>query len=228
MALTTYTGDTAIIATLGTTPEERALETDEFKAKFDEGLTALVAWFNATHIVEADAHIGDTTTAHGAVATATANKIALRDAKGQVVGLVPTARVYNDANQSIANNTLTALAFNSERFDNDTIHDNSTNNSRLTCKTAGKYLITGQAIFDFHATGGRAVRIRHNGTTDIAVNQVQPPTTSALTASMIITTIYDLAVNDYVELFVNQTSGGALNILTVSNMSPEFMMVKVG
>jgi hypothetical protein len=42
-----YTGATDIITNIGTTPQERGLTTDQFKAKFDEGLTNFVTWFNA-------------------------------------------------------------------------------------------------------------------------------------------------------------------------------------
>lgn len=59
MAMTEYTGDTEIITKLGTTPAERGLSTDEFKAKFDEGLKAFVTWFNDTHKTEFDAHLAD-------------------------------------------------------------------------------------------------------------------------------------------------------------------------
>jgi predicted house-cleaning noncanonical NTP pyrophosphatase (MazG superfamily) len=59
MPMTTYTGETEIITNLGTTPAERGLETDEFKAKFDEGLKAFVEWFNDTHKTEFDAVISD-------------------------------------------------------------------------------------------------------------------------------------------------------------------------
>jgi hypothetical protein len=45
----TYAGDTQIITNIGTNPEERGLTTEQFKAKFDEALTAFVAWFNDTH-----------------------------------------------------------------------------------------------------------------------------------------------------------------------------------
>lgn len=55
MPMTEYSGDTSIIADLGTTAAERGLTTDEFKAKFDEGLTAFVEWFNDTHKTEFDA-----------------------------------------------------------------------------------------------------------------------------------------------------------------------------
>lgn len=73
MAFTTYTGDTDIIASLGTTPEERALTTDQFKAKFDEFATAYVTWFNATHLPEVEALTGSASeTAKGIVELATA------------------------------------------------------------------------------------------------------------------------------------------------------------
>jgi hypothetical protein len=55
MAMTTYIGGTEVITNIGTTPQERGLTTDEFKAKFDEGLKAFVTWFNTTHKTEFDA-----------------------------------------------------------------------------------------------------------------------------------------------------------------------------
>jgi len=59
MAMTSYTGETEIITNIGTTPDERGLSTDEFKAKFDEGLKAFVTWFNDTHKTEFDAHLAE-------------------------------------------------------------------------------------------------------------------------------------------------------------------------
>ena len=62
--------------------------------------------------------------------------------------LAPAVRVFHNASQSITNSTLTALAFNSERFDQaggvaSTMHDTVTNNSRLTAIYAGVYMIGG-------------------------------------------------------------------------------------
>jgi hypothetical protein len=59
MAMTQYTGDTEIITNIGTTPQERGLTADQFKAKFDEGLKAFVTWFNGTHKTEFDAVSAD-------------------------------------------------------------------------------------------------------------------------------------------------------------------------
>jgi hypothetical protein len=138
----------------------------------------------------------------------------------------PSARVYHNANQSISSVGVTALAFNSERFDNDTIHSTSTNNTRLTCKTAGKYLIGGSVEWASNATGFRQLLIRVNGSFYVDVGTVNP--ISGDTTKQGVKTLYQLAVNDYVELLVFQTSGGSLNVNSVGAYSPEFWMVKAG
>ncbi|MGE5592880.1 MAG: hypothetical protein ACM3X3_04240 [Betaproteobacteria bacterium] len=138
----------------------------------------------------------------------------------------PAARVCHNAAQSIANVTNTVLAFNSERFDTDGIHDTAINNSRLTCKTAGKYYIAGNVRFASNSTGFRELNIILNGSTIIA--RVALPAASASPTVLQIATVYDLAVGNYVELIVYQNSGGALNVEYASAFSPEFMMVRIG
>ena len=59
MPMTEYDGNVEIITNIGTTPDERGLSTDQFKAKFDEGLKAFVTWFNDTHKTEFDAHLAE-------------------------------------------------------------------------------------------------------------------------------------------------------------------------
>ncbi len=137
---------------------------------------------------------------------------------------VPAARVYHSAGQSVANATYTILAFDSERFDTDAIHDNVTNNSRLTCKTAGKYLISGNISWDATASGDRELVIVLNSSPNIAAVRVN----ASSYCKQVVTTIYDLAVNDYVELYVMQTSGSPLLVVAAPPYSPEFMMVRVG
>lgn len=137
-----------------------------------------------------------------------------------------SARVTHNAAQSIPTATNTALAFNTERWDTDTIHDTSTNNSRLTCKTAGKYLIAGHVLFAGHATGQRQLSVRLNGATYCGiVNHISA--SAAVQSCLSISTVLDLAVNDYVELVALQTSGGDLNISQANNYTPEFMMIKI-
>ena len=139
---------------------------------------------------------------------------------------IKAARVYHNADQSISHNSVTKLAFNSERHDTDTIHDNASNNTRLTCVTAGKYQITVNVSFASNATGVRLVRILLNNTTVIANYLVDACATDRTVISL--STMYDLAAADYVEAQVFQTSGSSVNVEALGNYSPEFMMAKMG
>lgn len=133
------------------------------------------------------------------------------------------ARAYNSADQSAGTAVWKTLAFNLEDFDTDDIHNNATNNSRLTCKTAGKYLIGGVVRWSPNATGIRSARIYLNGATVIAeVTDVNAG--GADDIALDVQTVYDLAANDYVELQAFQNSGGNLNVEAPSH----FWMVKVG
>lgn len=138
------------------------------------------------------------------------------------------ARVYHNANQSIPTATWTILAFNSERYDTDTIHNTVTNNSRLTCKTAGKYLITGQVGIAANATGIRSALIKLNGSELFYLAAILENTSSAYSWAGNVSTIYDLAVGDYVELQVYQDSGSTLNAEVSAVRYPEFMMQRIG
>jgi len=140
-------------------------------------------------------------------------------------GFDKSARVYNDAQIPIPDAAWTAVPFNSELWDTDNIHDNVTNNSRLTCKTAGKYQVVGQVCFLANATGIRNSRILANGTTVFAVNTC--PKRSDNFWYAIVVTIVDLDVDDYVELQVYQNSGDDLNLATQNYSYPEFMMARI-
>jgi hypothetical protein len=62
MALTTCSVTTSVIAALDDLPNDvGGLTAAQLKAKFDEFGTNFVAWFNATHITEGNAHLADTT-----------------------------------------------------------------------------------------------------------------------------------------------------------------------
>lgn len=135
-------------------------------------------------------------------------------------------RVFHNTAQSIlTGNAASTLSFNSERWDTNGIHDNSTNNSRLTCRTAGDYLIGVNVTFASNNTGSRLVRIRLNAATVLA--QIVQPAAPDLSTVLQLTAYYPLAVNDYVEAEVAQTSGVSLNINANPNYSPEFWMFSV-
>jgi hypothetical protein len=142
-------------------------------------------------------------------------------------GSAPCARVFNSTDLAIPNTTHTILAFDSERYDTDTIHSTSSNTSRLTCVTPGVYAISAHVSFAPSAAGTlRAVHIRLNGATFIAVNY-DPPVGGGFSTNVSVSTQYRLAAGDYVEVDVYQDSGGSLNVQAAGNYSPEFGLVKV-
>lgn len=138
-------------------------------------------------------------------------------------------RVYNSAAITIATATLTAVTFNSERYDTDAIHSTTVNTNRLTCVTAGKYLISADMEFAPNATGTyRKLAIRLNGTTIISLAAISPIASGADASHLSISTIYSLVVGDYVEMMVKQDSGGNLDVSSSPNSSPEFSMSRIG
>ena len=141
-------------------------------------------------------------------------------------GTPPAARVYNSAAISIPDNTNTALTFNSERYDNDSIHSTSSNTSRLTATTAGVYQITGHVGFQAGTTGRRQINLRVNGSTYIAIQDL-PGTVPSSEVYLSVSADYKLDAGDYVELVAYQNDGSARNVLASGNYSPEFAMHRV-
>jgi hypothetical protein len=116
--------------------------------------------------------------------------------------------------QTIANNTYTALVWNSEYYDTDTFHSTSTNTSRFTVPSGkgGYYLVTAATSWIANATGARRILIRKNGT-DFRRNGDVPGNSTVVVGTQM-TIIIPLTVGDYIEVFVRQTSGGDLDCAT--------------
>lgn len=137
----------------------------------------------------------------------------------------PCARVRHSANQSIASGGMAkVLTFNTEDYDTDSIHDNGVAPSRLTCQTAGLYLIIGQAEWQSNTSGRRALVIRLNGTTYIAISD---DIASGPNGQVVMTT-WLLGVGDYIELMAFQDSGTNLNVIGGQAHSPVLAMCRIG
>ena len=142
----------------------------------------------------------------------------------------PSCRVYHNANQSIADFTVTTVALNSERFDTNTMHNTVTNNSRITFNTAGVYVVTFHGAFDSAADYLRATfAIRLNGATVLA-ESITTDNTAAHNPSGTVTTIYKFAAADYIEarVFQDNTAGAARNLIVAGNQSAEFAAAWIG
>lgn len=130
----------------------------------------------------------------------------------------PSCRVAHSANQSIANNTVTALAFNSEAFDTHGFHDPATNNSRLTVPTGlgGKYAIFAGVDWDAAGAGYRVLTLRLFGATALATQRWYAPAGVAFHQQSV-ASMYPLGDTDYIEATVMHDTGGALNAFSASD-----------
>ena len=120
--------------------------------------------------------------------------------------------LYKSTAQTVSNTTFTAITWDSERYDTDSYHNNSTNTSRITIPSgkSGYYILTGSNVWDVNATGNRGLELRKNGTSlyylffqdGFASNDGTYPFTSTI----------NLTAGDYIEVFCWQSSGGNLNL----------------
>ncbi len=144
-----------------------------------------------------------------------------------VVGFTPAScRVYRAVDQNFLTGLQSAISFDSERFDNDAMHDLVVNPDRITIKTPGIYLVTGTIAWQPNSSGDRLVFIQLNGAATIAACRGRA--TAANERNQTVTTTYQFAVADYVVLGAMQDSGFALDVEAQTNHSPEFSAVRVG
>lgn len=123
------------------------------------------------------------------------------------------ALVYHSTSQSIPHTTQTTLAFDSEVYDTDVIHDNVTNNSRLTVPTGvTRVRLSCFVAFNGHATGRRSVWITKGGLTQAAQRSLYNDASIA-TYVQAISAVVTVTSGDFFEVVVDQTSGGALSVL---------------
>lgn len=122
---------------------------------------------------------------------------------------------------SIANNTLTALPLAFPAIGDSDTGFALVSPTKYTCQVAGWYMVSGSSGWS-SAAGQRQVVIRKNGA-DIRAgsSRVGPVTGTPMGISSPVT-LLQLAVGDYVEVWVFQNSGGALlsdsNALSASSL----------
>lgn len=148
---------------------------------------------------------------------------------GRILASTATgATAYNNADQTVTSGSTLYVALNSEYWDTDVIHDNSTNNSRLTCKTAGKYLVIAKIRFASNgSTGTRQVNIYSNAAHNIIAAQHVHSASTSVACNLECSCINDMAVNDYVEMTAFQDSGANCTLTYSPYWSPVFQMIRI-
>lgn len=130
--------------------------------------------------------------------------------------VVPQAKAWASTLTGMANSVTTVINLASESWDSTgTMHDTAVNNSRIVAPVDGRYLILASLGFAANAVGRRICQVRLNaagsgvgGVPICEENHAASPTGTPVVGAKV---EYELVAGDYVEMFGNQTSGGALN-----------------
>jgi len=120
-------------------------------------------------------------------------------------------RVTNSIDQSISNSVRTTVTFDTETFDTNGFHDTSTLTGRMTIPSgkAGKYLVTAGVTFATSGTGYRELYLFKNGS---FYSQVFYSPSATGSSGNAIPDLVSLAVGDYIDIRVEQGSGGSLAV----------------
>jgi len=138
------------------------------------------------------------------------------------------ARLRQFAGQTIPNVTLTPIVFSTGisgvEFDIDGEHDVYVNNTRLTIRHAGRYVIGSTVWWDaFGSTAGyRELKLTLNGTTVVAYDVQPGAVVVGFPPYNHVVTIQDLVEGDYLEIQVFQNSGGNLDTAASYAATPQF------
>lgn len=113
---------------------------------------------------------------------------------------------------SLATATGVRVGFDTENFDTDGYHSNSTNNTRITIPSgkAGYYLFTGNLAIGQSATAMRGVQIYKNNTSNYGY--IYTPGVSGADIAFGFSTVIYGDVGDYFEMEAYQNSGNTLTL----------------
>lgn len=123
-------------------------------------------------------------------------------------------RAQTNTAQTVTSSGNPIITFEQEAYDTDTMHDNSTNNGRITFTTAGVYLVWGKVLWDddTNSTGFRQITIERNGVgTDEAIDRRSPTGVAGEFTTNHVMYEDTFVATDYVELHASQNSGVTLS-----------------
>ena len=129
-------------------------------------------------------------------------------------------RVYKSSGLSPADSTWTVISYSGAVYDTDPTSWSS--GSQLALNTTGLWEIRARVTWAGNATGGRAIQVRKNaggsvsGGTQLDLHGMQAAPAAIQTSNLLLCEVSATA-GDYVELFVWQSSGGALALSLSTN-----------
>jgi hypothetical protein len=157
-------------------------------------------------------------------------KVTIENLVLSAMGTVPGCRLQNAGNQSMTTAVALILNWDTENWDTGTMHDLSTNPSRITIARTGKYIVEALVLIEGPSTTGiRQLAILKNGA-NVGYNY-GIPIASGCTIQLM--TILDLVATDYLQVQVYQNSGGALAAIGTTAAAtglaiPQFGAILIG
>ena len=139
------------------------------------------------------------------------------------------ARLRRSTDQSIASATPTAVSFDTVVYDTAGLANLVAHPTRLTFPAGGHWLVGACCTFAANATGTRTANIVVNGANDVvALGGGGVVVTAADFPILTGSTVWLFAAGDFVELQVNQNSGGNLACPAFNPNTPVLWAVFLG
>jgi len=132
----------------------------------------------------------------------------------------PRCHVWDSTGLSIPNSANTIITFDSETYDNDSMHNTVTQTSRITFTTAGRYDVDILLTIGTGTYTQLDLNIRLNsagsggGGTSIRTQPFSDGTRGAINMAFRFKRVF--AAADHIELFVTQVSGAPKSLSTTS------------
>lgn len=125
--------------------------------------------------------------------------------------VMSAATLKRKANQSIPNNVSTAIIWDDLEYQNSSpAMWTAGSPTRLTVPADGEYLMGGTARWAFNATGKRSCQLLVSGNFNLTLDERPAGATGNPACSL--SGFHTMTAGAYLEMFVLQTSGGALDI----------------
>jgi hypothetical protein len=145
---------------------------------------------------------------------------------------LPRCQAVRTTNQTLGNGVATAIALDGETFDSHAMHDNSSDNSRVTipAQQGGLYHMVGQFAFAAAFIGAWKADLRKNGTTVLASSAGIGGNRAGQDVTGQVTVLATMDPTDYVELVITQTAtgGGSHDVLGGGLNTTNLQVARVG
>lgn len=131
--------------------------------------------------------------------------------KGRRKARVLGCQLTKSADQSIANNTFTAITWTTAQRNTGGLF--WTSGTHILAPYSGVYLLTGNVSFDNNATGYRQVAWDFDGSGARIDLATLPTSSGSIGSALAFADEITLTAGQYVEIYGKQNSGGSLNVL---------------